>query len=392
MKLMTRITAASALAGLGITASAVAAGSAAAVPAGGGNGCGYHPACGYVYVNDNTTGINTIAGFSRQADGSLTPLPGSPFPAGGAGTGAAIGSQGALQETSNGRYLLAADAGSNQISVLRIGPGGRLTLAGRPVSSRGTQPVSITVYRRLVYVANAGTTSNFTGFTISTAGLLRPLARSTVALPAGSQPGDVLFNGNGTLLAGTLVGTSQIDTFTVRASGRLTPAPTSPLAAQATGPFGSEFRPTSPRQLFVSNAHAGANLGTVSAFRASAAGDLTPIGSSPFPDRQTAPCWVEITHDGQYLFTVNTAVPSISRYAINRDGSLALLGSTVFNYPTGLAPQDARLSPDGSTLYVVGTGLRKVSGFAVRRGNLTELASSPASLPANSAPFGIVVT
>ena len=345
-----------------------------------------------MYVNDNTAGTNTIAGFSRQADGSLTPLPGSPFRAGGAGTGAAIGSQGALQETSNGRYLLAVDAGSNQISVLRIGPGGLLTLVARPVSSRGTQPVSIAVFRRLAYVANAGTASNFTGFTISSAGLLRPLAHSTFALPAGSQPGDVLFNGNCTLLAGTLVGTSQIDTFTVRASGRLTPAPTSPLAAQATGPFGSEFRPTSQRQLFVSNAHAGANRGTVSAFRASATGDLTPIGSSPFPDLQTAPCWVEITHDGQYLFTVYTAVPSISRYAINRNGSLALLGSTVFNYPTGLAPQDARLSPDGRTLYVVGTGLRKVSGFAVRRGNLTELASSPNSLPANSVPFGIVVT
>jgi hypothetical protein len=389
---MTRITAVPALIGLGITVSAVAAGSAAAVPAGGGGGCGSRSACGYVYVNDNATGTNTIAGFSRRADGSLTPLPGSPFPAGGAGSGAAIGSQGALQETSNGRYLLAADAGSNQISVMRIGPGGRLTLASRPVSSRGTQPVSIAVYRGLVYVANAGSTSNFTGFTISPAGVLRPIPGATVALPAGSQPGDVLFNGNGTLLAGTLVGTSLIDTFTVSSSGRLTPAPTSPLPAQATGPFGSEFRPTNPRQLFVSNAHAGNNLGTVSAFRAAASGDLTPIGSSPFPDLQTAPCWVEISHDGQFLFTVNTAVPSISRYAINRNGSLTLLGSTVFNYPTGLAPQDARLSPDGSTLYVVGTGARKVSGFSVRRGNLTELASSPTALPANSAPFGIVVT
>jgi hypothetical protein len=390
MKLMTRISAASVLAGLAITASAAAAGSATAQAAGG--GCGYRSACGYVYVNDNTTGTNTIAGFSRQADGRLTPLPGSPFRAGGTGTGSAIGSQGALQETSNGRYLLAVDAGSNQISVLRIGRGGQLTPVGRPVSARGIMPVSIAVYRSLVYVANAGTASNFTGFTINFAGRLRPLAGSTVPLPAGSQPGDVLFNGNGTLLAGTLVGTSQIDTFAVATSGRLTPAPTSPLAAQATGPFGSEFRPTNPRQLFVSNAHAGANLGTVSAFRASSRGDLTPIGSSPFPDLQTAPCWVEISHDGQFLFAVNTAVPSISRYAINRDGSLRLLGSTVFNYPTGLAPQDARLSPDGSTLYVVGTGARKVSGFAVRGGSLTELASSPASLPANSAPFGIVVT
>jgi DNA-binding beta-propeller fold protein YncE len=64
----------------------------------------------------------------------------------------------------------------------------------------------------------------------------------------------------------------------------------------------------------------------------------------------------------------------------------------VFNFPTGLAPEDARLSPDGKMLYVVGTGAGKVSGFKVRNGSLTELASSPTSLPTGSAPFGIVVT
>ena len=40
---------------------------------------------GFVYVNDNTAGSNTVAGFSRQADGRLTPLTRSPFEAGGAG-------------------------------------------------------------------------------------------------------------------------------------------------------------------------------------------------------------------------------------------------------------------------------------------------------------------
>ena len=64
----------------------------------------------------------------------------------------------------------------------------------------------------------------------------------------------------------------------------------------------------------------------------------------------------------------------------------------MFNFPTGLTPQDARLSPDGKFLYVVGTGADKVSGFKVRSGSLTELPSSPTSLPAGAAAFGIVVT
>jgi len=130
----------------------------------------------------------------------------------------------------------------------------------------------------------------------------------------------------------------------------------------------------------------------VSAFRVSARGVLRSIGSSPYPDRQTAPCWVEISHDGRYLFTVNTAVPSISRYAIDGHGRLHLIGSTPFNDPTGLGPFDARLAPNGRTLWVVGSGADVVSGFAVDGGDLTELPSSPTTLPAGAAPFGIVVT
>jgi hypothetical protein len=37
------------------------------------------PVVGQVYVNDNTAVANTVAGFDRHADGSLTPISGSPF-------------------------------------------------------------------------------------------------------------------------------------------------------------------------------------------------------------------------------------------------------------------------------------------------------------------------
>jgi 6-phosphogluconolactonase len=345
-----------------------------------------------VYVNDNTAGINTIAGFS-DSNGTLTPLPGSPFVAGGAGSGVDIGSQGALQLSSDGRYLLAADAGSNQLSVLRILPDGTLrSVEGSPVSSNGIEPVSIAVHDNLVYVANAGNGgSNYTGFTLNPGGHLTPLAGSTVALPDGSGPGDVLFNATGTLLAGMRVNTSLIDSFTVGDDGRLTAAPSSPIPAQATGPFGSEFRPTNASQLFVSNAHAGPNNGSVSAFTVASNGNLTSIGASPFADQQTAPCWVEITADGRYLFADNTGSSSISRYAVASDGTLTLLGSTVLNDAKGLGSEDVRLGPTGRFLYVVDGGRDAVSVLAVQGGSLTELASSPTALPAGGAPFGIVV-
>src|SRR5947209_19106059 len=91
---------------------------------------------GHLYVNDNTQGVNTIAAFDRHADGTLTPIAGSPFETGGAGTGKGIGSQGAPQVSPDGRYLLAVAAGSNQISVLRIKPDGAPgTLRGGTASS-----------------------------------------------------------------------------------------------------------------------------------------------------------------------------------------------------------------------------------------------------------------
>ncbi len=273
------------------------------------------PVIGHVYVNDNTTSGNSIAAFDRHADGTLTPVSGSPFAAGGAGTGAGIASQGSLQEAFGGHYLLAVDAGSGQISVLRVAHNGSLV----PVSvtgSGGSDPVSIAVHGRLIYVANASEIGpNYSGFRLGQGGQLHPIPGSTYALPDNSQPGDVLFNRNGTVLAGTRVGSGQIDSFLVGPAGRLKPAPGSPFASQGPGPFGSEFRPTNPAQLFVSNAHGGTGNGTVSAFSVSHDGALSSIGNSPFADFQTAPCWVEISHDGSHLFTVNTASASISSYS-----------------------------------------------------------------------------
>jgi 6-phosphogluconolactonase (cycloisomerase 2 family) len=346
---------------------------------------------GFVYVDDNTAGQNTIAAFARNADGSLTPVAGSPFNAGGAGSGSGLASQGAIQVSSDGRYVLAVDTGSSQVSVLRIKRDGALKLVSDGlVSSGGLKPVSVAEHDGLVYVANSGGGgSNYTGFTLNRDGQIEPLAGSTVPLPDNAQPGDVLFNPTGTNLIGTRVGSSLIDSFSVASDGRLTAAAGSPFAAQGPGPFGSEFRPTDPSQLFVSNAHGGTNNGTISAFSVAADGTMSSIGASPFADQQTAPCWVEITRDGQFLFTVNTGSGSISRYSIAQDGTLTLLGSTQVNSQSGVGAVDARLSTDGENLYVDESRIASVGEFAVDGGQLTALGS--VSLPAGATPAGVAV-
>ena len=357
---------------------------------------------GHVYVNDNTTGVNTVAGFDRHADGTLTPIAGSPFAVGGAGAGHGNASQGSLQLSADGRYLLAVDAGSNQISVVRVKPDGSLqTAEGSPFSSNGVNPVSIAVFGALVYVANQGPgsnpgDSNYTGFTLNAGGHLSPLPGSTISLPNDSSPGDVLFNGDGTKLVGTRIATSEIDSFTVGRNGLLTSAIGSPFSAQGFDPaqgygqLGSEFSPTKPDQLFVSDAHTAAGSGApglVSSFTDGPDGVLAPIAGSPVGNDGIASCWVEISHDGAYLFAVNTGSSTVSTYTIASDGTLTFLTSTPSG-ELGKGAEDARLSPDGSTLWVVEAGTDAVVGFTVNGGNLTPLSSTPG--PAGATPTGIV--
>jgi hypothetical protein len=358
---------------------------------------------GQVYINDNTSGVNTVAGFDRHSDGSLTPMVGSPFDVGGAGAGHGNASQGSLQLSADGRYLLAVDAGSNQISVLRIKPDGSLDQVGSPVSSGGVNPVSIAVSGDLVYVANQGPganpgDTNYAGFTLNPGGHLSPIPGSKVALPGNAVPGQVLFNVDGSRLVGTRIGTSAIDSFTVGADGLLTAASGSPFDAQSFSPaqgfgqLGSAFSPTHPDQLFVSDAHTSAGgpaPGLVSSFTDSATGVLTPIAPSPVPNDGNASCWVEISHDGAYLFVVNTASRTVSSYSIAANGSITFSQSTP-SANLGGGAEDARLAPDGSTLWVVQAGADTVTGFSVSGGGLSFL--STAAGPAGATPTGIVVT
>jgi hypothetical protein len=65
-------------------------------------------------------------------------------------------------------------------------------------------------------------------------------------------------------------------------------------------------------------------------------------GDLPVRRRQTAPCWVEITQHGRFLFTVSTGSGTISRCVIAPSGALTLLGST----PVGATGGRVSAGPD----------------------------------------------
>ncbi|HLZ09540.1 MAG TPA: beta-propeller fold lactonase family protein, partial [Chloroflexota bacterium] len=168
--------------------------------------------------------------------------------------------------------------------------------------------------------------------------------------------------------------------------------PNSPYAAPIAGPLGSAFRRTDPTQLFVSLAHGGPGTGSVGAFTVAADGTLAPIGTSPFPDFQTATCWVALSPDQAYLFATNTGSDSISSFAISSGGSLTLGSTTVLRGAPGIVAVDLRLSPSGRHLYVVDDHAHAISILRVKGGTMTEIAASPVALPPGGAPFGIAIS
>lgn len=109
---------------------------------------------GTVYTQSNipTENGNTILGFRRDAEGKLTPLPGSPFPTNGAGivdptfdlSNGTLGSDGEIIINPEHTRLFAVNSGSNTIAVFNIAPDGSLSpVIGSPFPSGGVEPVSM---------------------------------------------------------------------------------------------------------------------------------------------------------------------------------------------------------------------------------------------------------
>src|SRR2546422_2222120 len=175
-------------------------------------------AAGAVYALTNSSDGNAVLVYQRGGDGLLTPA--GSFATGGTGTGASLGSQGAVIVSDDHQLLFAVNAGSNSISSFRIRPGG-LELADTAPSG-GTMPISVAFFRGLLYVLNVGVLNNISGFTVDRDGGLTPLAGSVRALSAAStNPAQVGFNDDGTVVIVTERASNRIDTYTGGTGGLL---------------------------------------------------------------------------------------------------------------------------------------------------------------------------
>ncbi|MGA8150135.1 MAG: beta-propeller fold lactonase family protein [Terriglobales bacterium] len=197
---------------------------------------------GAVFVMTNSADKNEIIAYKRAADGSLQE--GRSFPTGGRGSGGVtdpLASQGSLTLGQDHSLMFAVNAGSGSISVFRI-HGARLSLLDR-VPCRGSEPVAVAQHGSLVYVVNAGGTSNVAGFRLDRmAGKLKPIPGSIAFLSTGnSGAASLSFSPDGQFLLVTEKLTNNIDVFHIQTDGTLAKIVINPSAGP--GAFAVQFAP-----------------------------------------------------------------------------------------------------------------------------------------------------
>ena len=338
---------------------------------------------GRAFTETNAADANAIMIYNRMSDGTLEEA--GSVPSGGLGTGAGLGSQGAVALNENGSLLFAVNAGSNNISVFLVRESG-LSLVGT-YPSGGTMPISVSVRGRLLYVLNAGTPNNITGFYIGAGGALVRIPGSQRALSADATgPAQVGISPDAAFIVVTEKDTNTLDVFGLGPNGFPGQLITTPSNGMT--PFGFEFGQNS--QVYVSEAFGGAeNASAISSYKLEANGSLTVITPSA-PTQQSAACWVAVNPGNRVAYTTNTGSSSLSGFGISLNGILTLLtpdGRTGVT-PEGSMPIDADFSVDGKYVYALTSGVAGITGFSLGTdGSLTSV--STVAAPATAAGLAV---
>lgn len=356
---------------------------------------------GAVYGMTNDTDANSIVAYNRNTDGTIDLI--GEFATGGQG-GIFDGGEGldplisaySVLLTDDNRFLLAVNAGSSTVSVLRVNADNSLTLTdqravpGAGPNSIATQPLG----RRsaLVYVSVIDADGEFTGppdnegaligFRLTPRGRLIRLRRSFRPLPA--RPAAIQFSPDGRFLIATQFNAGaaalpsgnadEVLVYRLRRNGRLSFAPVS--VASSSLPFAASGRnlPSAiglevvendgAQYVVVSEAREFQNdgappaffelqTGSVSTWELGVDGSLSPISQdvlagSGFLDGQRTTCWLEFSADGETLWSVNSLDASISAFSFD-NGQVSLIEelAAVGNVPDNSSPGAAFGSTDG---------------------------------------------
>jgi 6-phosphogluconolactonase (cycloisomerase 2 family) len=396
------------------------------------------PAGKFVYVANKTqTGI--VAGFAANATtGQLTPLQGSPFTAGSLTEAVVV--------HPNGQFLYAVNSGSQgqpafsegTVSAFNIGADGALTtIPGSPFPA-GKSPRAMAIHPtgKFGYVANYGeslqnSTPQVTAFQISQNGTLQPIALQNIPVnPAaaivvdptgkfvftaneiddsvsgyaintvtgaltkvqgspfgtGGDPNSIAADPLGRFLYVSNESSKNVSGYAIDSvTGRLTALPGSPYPVGAV----PQSISVDPSGHFVYTTNFDAQPGdfsnnTLTTFSIDQnTGALTSAGVTRGREDPSAMAFIKgpppVTYTPTFAYTANHGSNDLSGFQIDSaNGQLAAFGA----FPAGSTPRSAAITPNGQFLYAAnelpGQGNGQVSGFAIQvNGALNAVPSQP---------------
>ena len=325
---------------------------------------------GKVFTSSNAPGGNELLVYAPQAGGALTLV--ARAATNGQGTGAGLGSQGAVTLSGDGRHAFVVNALSNTVSTFAIRDGG-VTLSS-VVDSGGLQPISVTEHDGLVYVLNAGGAGNVAGFRLQQ-GQLTPIAGSSRGLSAagGTAPAQVGFGADGDVIVVTEKATNRILSYPVRRDGTL--GATVVTASSGATPFGFAFDRRD--HLIVSEAPGSA----ASSYRFDERSAVPTLISASVSNTQGAACWVAITPNGRYAYTGNAATSNVSSYRIARSGRIELASAVAGVTGPNAGTTDLAVSTDGRRLFAVAPRSLQIVSFRIGAEGALDTLGAASGLP-----------
>jgi 6-phosphogluconolactonase (cycloisomerase 2 family) len=330
-----------------------------------------------VYVTNANS--RDISALTINADGTLTPVSGSPY-----ATGSVAGELDGVAVTPNAGHVYAAMAFDNTVYGWNIGADGGLTSApSSPYATGAPNPLDVSPRPdgSRLYVNNHTAPQNqqLGVWAIAANGSLSQISgspftgKNTNAFPMILAPnGNFLYSPDENGVDG-----NQVTVYSLAASGA--PSLLQDIAS-GTNPFGGGITPDN-RFLYVSNPEDNTQRGSISEYSVGADGKLTSIGNVLTEPGCTTPCGhplnIAITPDSSHLFVALRLSGAVDAFTINANGTLSLVPGAPF--ATGLTnPRSVALTPDGKRLYVSGEGTSNITGFNVAsNGSLTTIPGSP---------------
>lgn len=290
------------------------------------------------YLLVGGTASKTMASLRVENDGSLSPVPGSPFSVG-------LGAL-SIVVAADGRTVFVTEAAERAVTGYRVEddgtvrpiPGSKAQLSGIPITSALSPDGS------QLYVAVGGLPGHVQTFSVSPHRGITPAATKPQSVPGLSALTMVTVDPDGRFLRVTSFIDSAVHTFATSDNGALTPVGS--VARTGGGANNPGYTPDG-RYFYVSH-----ELGnSISGFGIGDDGTLTPTPGSPYPTGGLMAHGAEISVDGRHLYVPNVAGGSVAAFGINPDGSLAPLAGSPYRLPRGSGPGQVKLSDNGRKLY-----------------------------------------